>query len=363
MRIKAQPPRGCALLDYIGDLSFQLNALETRFVLAKIRVGGVDSNPSPPTQDPEILMAELQNHLGETLTHYLTVQATYKHSGFTEWEGSSATREGTYAHSSFHQTEVRVAIKRHDPLSAWSPRNSETFNRSPHSNLFYELIERHLPADKAAQALEIICKDQPHTLSNMRCASGRVAPVHARGSISRDAFVAASRPQTPLSRAKSSTTVGPVVTSPPSPVRRILPGEEEEEANDPARKIWAGMRQASAGGRPRRHPRKSISADHYNAVNEVSSPDRHSSSQSLIESPHDQSFDNLDDSGIELERSKIKQVALRNQRSVGTETLRSMAPSIGKTGKENQASASHGRQAPAGLGIRAGVWGWGNFWG
>ncbi|KUJ17181.1 uncharacterized protein LY89DRAFT_73338 [Mollisia scopiformis] len=361
MNISILPPSGCTVLDIIGDLHFDLEPCETRFILAKVQVGGVDSNPSPSTRDPEILMTELQNHLGDTITPYLTVQANYKHSGYTRWESNYATREGTYVHSSFHYTEAKVAIKRHDPQSAWSPRTSETITTAPQSNVFNDLIKRRLSANKAAEAFRVIYRDQPKLSSSIRKpnvnrGTGDLPPTAFETDTSSvelgfDPQVRRTRPNgVPASRTLERSVVNP---SPRH--RRMRYGiDEEDDGEDPARKIWASIRETSGGNRLRRHPRQSISADHYTSLETNNSPGRIGSSQSSDGVLLNQTCESPD-SSIEEERTKIKEIALKNKRSVGTETLRSIAPSVSKSGK--------GKQGSTGLGLRVGGWGWGNFFG
>lgn len=359
--------RGCCLLDVIGDLHTRsLRASETHLILAKIRVDGVNANPSPATRDPEILMADLENHLGDTLTHYLTVQVTYRHSGFTKWESNYASREGTYVHSTFMQTEARVAIKRHDPLSAWSPRSSQTVDNSPQPNALNDLIERHLPAGQAMNALAIINRDRT-TIPFSRNRTVAVEPIHRNVkpveteiSARIDAAVLTPVKQRPAADMKYRQTInGPFARLPSTHVRQINEEDAEDEVGDdseetdPARKIWASMREVSRGGRSR-HPRKSVSADHYYSVDDGCSPGRLSSAQSLDGALPLHPFD-TSDSGIELERNMIKEVALKNKRSVGTETLRSMAPSIPK-------SVGKGKPGAIGLGLVGGRWNWGSPW-
>ncbi|KAF8853403.1 hypothetical protein BDZ45DRAFT_79157 [Acephala macrosclerotiorum] len=377
MGIDLAPGQGCCLLDVIGDLNIRwLNAGETQLILAKIRLDGVNAIPSPATRDPEILMADLQNHLGDTLTHYITVLATYRHSGFTRWESNLASEDGTYLHSTFIQTEARVAIKRHDPQSAWSPRASQTITDSPHANPLTEIIERHFSADRTVQALSIINSNRiPVASTNPRFTAlaqmqgdEPVRPVQTEISARIDAAVMIPPNQTrpaarKTPRAFDSLFRGPGYPEdhipppacPPAPVhvRQTSVDNAEDNAGDdfeedPARKIWASMREVSRGGRSHRHPRQSVSADHYYSVDDGCGPGRLSSAQSADRASRPESFTS-NDSGIELERNMIKEVALRNKRSVGTETLRSIAPSVTK-------NAAKSKPGALGLGLRVGGW-------
>lgn len=357
MACTLQAPEGCTIIDRIdyGDMAFNLGPCETRLILAHIRVDSVDSNPSPPTRDPEILMAELENHLGDTLTHYLTIRLQYKHYGFTRWESNYAASEGMYVHSSFHETEARVAIKRHDPLSAWSPRTSETITTPPPSNVFNDLIAKHLPADQAAEAHSVIYRSQQSTpLINNRLRARPMYSLFPRSS---------TLSNTTLHHAVRPVDV-PIVVPPPRHVRRAQGLDDEyDPATDPATGIWASIREVSTGGRPR-HQRQSISADHYTSLdNNVHGPGRIGSSQSLDNVLQNHMFDSP--SEITRERTKLKGIALKNKRSVGTETLKSMAPSVAKIGKESskENSKERGKENDKENGRgKQGGW-WGNFFG
>jgi hypothetical protein len=64
---------------------------------------------------------------------------------------------------------------------------------------------------------------------------------------------------------------------------------------------------------------------------------------------------------IERERSRIMEIALRNKRSVGTETLRSIAPSVVQMGASTVGNGK--RNGFGGLGVGLGrTWGWGPPW-
>lgn len=357
MGVDLEAGDGCLIEEVVGDLyTRKLRASETHLILVKLQVDELLSTPDIMTTDPDQLMAGLENDLGDALTRYLTVQLTYKHSGFTEYDLENPTLGGTFVHATFMQTEAKVAIKRHNPQSAWSPRSSQTIPSSSETNPLTRLIETHLPEDQGIQALARINSDRttiPFTRqhsSTGTLSDETVKPIQNEISARIDSAVLAPLNQTPSTDTRYSHTItGPFARMPLAHVR------QDGEDNDPARQIWASMRRASQGGRYR-HPRKSISADHYNGFDDGCNPGRFSSSQSSLGVLRCDSFDGGSiDSGIELERNMIKEVALRNKRSVGTETLRSIAPSVART-------IGKGKPGTFGLGLGVGRWGWGPPW-
>jgi hypothetical protein len=100
---------------------------------------------------------------------------------------------------------------------------------------------------------------------------------------------------------------------------------------DPARKIWTDMRRTSRG----RYQRRSISASTFSVGDNDYSPTRR-----------------MSDDTIDNERNRIMEAALKNKRSVGADTLRSIAPSVA-SGKKR------GTVAALGLGRN---WGWSAGW-
>jgi len=106
---------------------------------------------------------------------------------------------------------------------------------------------------------------------------------------------------------------------------------------DPARKIWTEMRRTSRG----RHARRSLSASTFSV------------GDAIDYSPTNR---RMSDDTIDSERSRIKEVALKNKRSVGADTLRSIAPSVASSNKKGPGAGTAG-----GLGLGRTWWG-GNWW-
>ncbi|KAK2630573.1 hypothetical protein QTJ16_001393 [Diplocarpon rosae] len=363
MRIDLHPGQGCMVSEIVGDLHKTkiIRAGETQLILAKIRFNKF----VPPTHIRESssdgLIAQLENDLGDTLIPYLTVRLTYKHSAFPNIKSPVTVADGMSMHITRIQTEATAVIKRHNPLSAWSPRTSQTINSPVEVNPLIELVETYLPSERAREVLRKLANERTPIPLAKRFE-------HAHGASedtgkSTDASIAtrigasASVVASPLACTASARSV----MEPPStsgPFARLGSTRSHQghlsEEMDPARKVWAEMRRASRGGGLSRHPRGSISADHYLGVDEGCSPGQLSSS---LGSPS--AF--LAGAGEDMEliteeRSRIMDMALRNKRSVGQESLQSIVPSVGKQKLKGGALS--------GLGLGVGrTWGWnGNWW-
>ncbi|OWP05566.1 hypothetical protein B2J93_7910 [Marssonina coronariae] len=363
MRIDLHPGQGCFVSEIVGDLHKTkiIRAGETQLILAKIRFNKF----IPPTHirdsSSDGLIAQLENDLGDTLTPYLTVRLTYKHSAFPNIKSPATIANGMSMHITRIQTEATAVIKRHNPLSAWSPRTSQTINSPLELNPLIGLVETYLPSERAREVIRKLANERtPIPLAK------RFEHVHGAGeetvkptnsSIATRTRASESVVSSPLAYA-ISTRGGADPPSASGPFARLgstglHPGHLSEEV-DPARKVWAEMRRASRGGGPSRHPRGSISADHYFSVDEGCSPSQHSSS---LDSPS--AFLAGKGEGIELineERSRIMDMALRNKRSVGQESLKSIVPSVARQKLKGGALS--------GLGLGVGrTWGWnGNWW-
>lgn len=362
MRIDLHPGRGCFVSEIIGDLhkSKTVRAGETQLILAKIRF----SKFVPPTHIKESstdgLIAQLENDLGDTLAPYLTVRLTYKHSAFPNVKSRGVVGEGTSMHVTRLQTEATAVIKRHNPLSAWSPRTSQTINCPLEANPLIHLVETYLPSDSARDVIRKLAAERaPIPLAKRFENAAGSSEETAKPGISSSIAARIGSPEFSSPLVQSTSARG-TITPPPlagpfarfGTTRSTYADDRHSEDMDPARKVWAEMRRASRGGGRSRHPRVSISADHYFSVDEGGSPGQLSSS---LDSPSNFLTGEIDDvDEIREERSRIMNMALRNKRSVGQESLKSIVPSVGK--------GKGGALSSLGLGVGR-VWGWnGNWW-
>jgi hypothetical protein len=329
MRIDLVTTRDSSVLEVVGNLHEPkiIYAGETHLILAKLRIAKATKASSHirESSTSDEIMADLENHLGGAVTSYLTVRLTYKHSGFLNYNPTSIDWEGGMSsHMTKLQTEASAFIKRHNLQSAWSPRTSRELNGPLEVNPLIKLIEMHFPIDKARGAIRKLAEVTGGSSEDTVRASGGSSIASRIGSA---VTMSVLQPQGNAQSKKVSDT-----QSLAPPVSKIIKATAEI---DPARKIWTEMRRNSRGYR---HPRGSISADHYMSNDSDDfSPSRLSSADT-----------------VDNERRKIKDMALRNKRSVGADTLKSFAPSVGKV--------KGGTVSGLGLGVGRSWWGGGNWW-
>jgi hypothetical protein len=318
-----------SILDVVGNPQEiqTLCAGEKHLILVKLRLSRVTKADSHirESSTSEELIADLESHLGDVISSYLTVRLTYMHSGFINrdahvvYSGSSLS-----SHVTKIQTQSSAFIKRLNLQSAWSPHSSRIVDGPLEINPLIRLVEIYYSGEKAITALQKLKNDKVkvplarrlvglnHGTTEETIPSGIETGIMARiDSAVSMAISTSSHSQSENSEWNSSSEI------------------------DPARKIWSEMRKTSKG---HYHRRKSVSAQKLRRIDDADdcSPSRLSS------------IVTVDD-----ERARIRDTALRNKRSVGADTLRSIAPSCHKSN-----AGSIGR-----LGLGAGKsWGWGGGW-
>jgi hypothetical protein len=358
MKIELHPGRDCQVLEIVGNLyeSKILRVNETQLILAKIRLPRVNSAAD--------LMEELENDLGHALICYLTVRLTYKHSAFPN-DKKARGYDGMIVHLTRLNTEASAVIKRHNPQSAWSPRTSQTMDGPLAVNPLIDLIDAHLSSDQRKEALKKLANERApisfaKRLGNLASSEETVKPANTgivTGIATRIELVMAapSVQTTPTNVAASLEHTNEMVMF-AKPIEAYMPRVKQTEEIDPARKIWTEMRRHSRGGR--RHARQSISADHYSSIDDSPSPTRTGSGHISMPSSLIGTGGSIGIGSVQQQRTDIMEVALRNKRSVGAETLRSIAPSpsvaqtVGRT--------KGGTINRLGIGVRS--WGWGSSW-
>ncbi|KAH7312914.1 hypothetical protein BKA65DRAFT_148923 [Rhexocercosporidium sp. MPI-PUGE-AT-0058] len=359
MRIDLHPGQGCIVSEIIGDLhkSKIVRAGETQLILAKVRFSKFIASANLRESSSDGLIAQLENDLGDTLTPYLTVRLTYKHSAFPNIKNPALISDGMSMHVTRLQTEATGVIKRHNPLSAWSPRTSQTIHSPLEVNPLFNLVETYLPLEHAREVIRKLAGERaPIPLAKRfenGCGSSEetVKPVPSNLAARIGSALSSPLVQTKPARGVMSP---PHRTGSPSPFARFGTTKPVQvdglEEMDPARRIWTEMRRTSRGGNRPRHPRGSISADHYFNVDDGSN--RISSINTTVSAFSAGNSGNLAD--IKEERGRILDMALKNKRSVGQETLKSIVPSVGRQ--------KGGALSSLGLGVGR-TWGWnGNWW-
>jgi hypothetical protein len=363
MEIELLPGRECRVASTIGSLHRipPIRAYETHLVLAKILLSKVTSSRHLRGASSADLISQLETDLGDTMSPYLTIRLTYQHSGFPDHKRRSMNKEGLTSHITRLHTEATAIIRRHNPQSAWSPRTSQTLANPVALNPLVKLIETHFISDRARESLKRLADERAPIPMAKRFQ-------HLPGSSEETVKPAKSsilaRTDSAVALQASSSSTETSTATPSGPFARLpqahLSKERASSEVDPARKIWTEMRRNSRGGCSR-HARTSISADHYFSFEEPGSPSRTGSGNASVSTISSGVSGKRKAGDIDQERSRIMEIALRNKRSVGAETLRSMAPSVVQMGTSTVGKGKG--SAFGGLGVGLGrTWGWGPPW-
>lgn len=355
MRIDLHPGQDCTVLEVIGNLHESKTIVpgQTHLVLAKIRIGKVDSRAGESNQSSEGMIAQLQDHLGDTISSYLTVRLTYKHSGYPNHKPIHV--DGMRLRMTRIETEATATIKRRNPDSAWSPRASRTTSNPINLSPLVILIEQHLTPEQAVEVKKRLIDDRSmlsvarklgrwsdtsHDYSGGSSDAGETDGIDALLSRRVSVTRGQDKPLVDLSPIPANSTSNPTTT------------DDSFEDIDPARKIWTQMKMTSKGAR-HGMARASFDASHHSSTPDISSntPNKVDGSPSRRQKSKSTGTDDVNN--ITFERGRIFDEALRNKRSVGTETLRSIAPSVTKTTVEKEKSKK-GSTSGVGLGVSRG---------
>lgn len=304
---------------------------QSELLIAKIRFTDnftkTASSPGRFRQSSETLIEELESRLIECAIDFLDVTLTYKHSAlrFLEYPVTTESTPSIAYENTKLVTEARAVIKRNDSLAAWSPRAPD--RDGPLS----DLIRSHFPSDRAecliqrissrppARVMKLPAMLQKHT--SWSSSEGTITPTRGR-----------EKPQ-PQDLQPLENTEDESVKATPLDLSASPSSNNSWEYStpntsigdiDPARKIWSDMRKDSKGTRPA-FSIKTLT-DGFSA----------------------------DDGYMDLERQRIKEQAVRNKRSLGADTLRSI---VGERDRERD-RGDRGMQ-----GSKVGGWvGWGPPW-
>lgn len=328
MEIVLLPGEGCQLSCTIGNLHLvpTLNAHETHLVLAKVTLGKADLPRHVKEASSDQLIAELQTDLGDSITSYLTVRVAYKHSGFPDLINPVIDTEGLSSHSTQLQTDATAVIKRHNSQSAWSPRTSQMMVDPLGTNPLVRLIERHFSPVRARETIKRLADDRmPIPMAKrfnlLGSSEETVKPPNTVIAASIESAVG-DWPDPPTPSIPDFSVSALSEPFAPFP-QAYLPFENSVEEVDPARKIWLEMRRNSGYGRHRR-PRTSVSANHFYSF-EDDSPSRNSSGDNSAATISAGFGSKKKGEEIEQFRNNYIGMALRNKRSIGADTLDSLA--------------------------------------
>jgi hypothetical protein len=290
-------------------------------------------DPPPPrhmsghqTVDSDGLIADLEYQLGDVRTEYLKVHLSYCHSGFPAYSSASLL-DGISACQTRLETVASGVIKRHTPASAWSPYPIP----SPVSNTLFAIIASHWGPIRANEIMLriITSRSTPRKVATSR--------QHATGSEE-------------TVRLPERTATAPPLRVPrrQASLSKPLPGQDD----DPARKIWTQIRRTSSNNRP---------GYVVSRVNRVPA--------SVTDSSLPKAGKASSRKGVDRQREIIREMAIQNQRSLGTESLRSLVPSpvytedLGSNGiQETTLPTGSGDELQSSRNRRDGRWSLGNWW-
>jgi hypothetical protein len=355
----------------VGDLHdvAPIRAGQTRLLLAKISLGKLRPTSSHHSASSADLFADLETHLGNTYQPYLTVRLSYEHSGFRNAESVGPGLHDKGSCVTHLQTDNVSLIRRHDRLSTWSPRASQAEFTTSKCSPLIQIARQHLPIDEANDFIaRITSENVSYPFSRKSFAvegysdDTVMAPDNApiptmSSSIIHTPFDFLELSKEPLTRSQSVQNAINPLPRLPDPTRTL------SDETDPARRIWSEMRRSSRG-RPSLYDRWGTCGKDGFIDNDLTPEQKDSFMTTFSNFRGRKSRDSSQDSGrrfrgnsVDYERNMLMEIALKNKRSLGAETLRSMAPSIAKGAMRSK------QGSVAGLGLGSGrTWGWGSPW-
>lgn len=267
------------------------------------------------------LIADLESQLGNMTTEYLTVGISYKHSAFSTSEDSTSAPNGLSYHATTIKIEAYAAIKRHCSQSSWCSQALGNPDMTGLTNPVVSSINSHCDPTMAAELIRKITIDHVPLAGLHR----QELDLPRRWDSSSDTIIPMRRNPSMNALHKSAQQENSV--SPPTPKQSLditQAGFHDPDSNvgtlglnpcsdlDPARKIWSEMRRNSRGTIKRRPLAKSC-PESFDSSSEEMNGGSNDAEVNMIK-----------------EQARIMEMALRNKRSVGADTLRSMAaPSMG----------------------------------
>ncbi|KAI8633322.1 hypothetical protein F5Y19DRAFT_462383 [Xylariaceae sp. FL1651] len=331
LQIKVLPASESTITDVIHyDGKRCLSLGSSLLVLAKVHVDTrrLWQADAPKAKKSKELMVDLERQLESANVEYLRVRLRYRHSGFSG-PSNFALVDGIKGFQTQLETTATLAIEQQVLNPPWSLPRANTSQ-----SLLFGIVASHWGP---LRANEVLHQETFHQTSSRATADvsyisidGNKVPQHGLTPNSRGELCASAHvPQGPDSQ-------------------RLSPDQEE----DPARKIWTEMRRKSSRNRPALRTSK---ADGLPKVLTISQ--KASNSAGSINSKSD----------VERRREVIRDIALRNKRSIGADSLKSLVPSMmgldigGKENSEDSSDFSNKENVPPER-RREGRWSIGGWW-
>ncbi|KAH9438702.1 hypothetical protein MCOR02_002309 [Pyricularia oryzae] len=327
--------------------------------------------------DSEELIRDLELQLGSTQAEFLRVRLTYRHSGFPQQQaqqqrqdtncGDSLMSSTTTTTANTHKIETHViaAIERRSSSSPWSP--------SPASmpNPLIQIVASCWGVAAARDVIDRTSVGRQSQASSRSCRSPVESSMGRRplSSIEGNAVptVPARRASLRKARADSTADSG---------------SERERGTPDPAHSIWSQIRRASSTkapgtkllstpavsvrGRGPKNP-NGIVASRLEGLQQRQQESRNSQGPTT-EPPIPWRKRDPD-----ARRESLRETALRNRRSLGVDTLRSLVPSecssnngsqkpLVQNSHQHDIRSLRGNNNNKGKREAGGRWGWGGWW-
>lgn len=260
------------------------------------------------------LMEDLEKQLGTSVTEYVHVRVTYRHS-FHPHTKSLATPSGMSYYVTTSFVEARATIPTMPLDVVWSPR-SALFGDTGDECVWNAIIQEHYNPEQTSKTLRHI------STSRARAHRPFIRRHSSRESEQCETPLTSEHlnPTPDISESSTPSTYDTAILdiqTPTKPIYHTRKDVESEESmasqgdpTDPAKVIWREMRRISSGT-----PRYTL--DKQRAHAKIPSTIR-SSDQG--DSEYEQ---------FEEDKVQLKQIALRNKRSIGAESLQSIMPNSG----------------------------------
>lgn len=299
-------------------------------VLACIRLGASKGyQPRGHKRNSDALISDIEFQLGNIKTEYAQVRLSYCHSGFPVSQDTPTDGDTSVCHTRL-ETLSTGSVNRHDPVSAWAP------HPTPISNPLFAIVASHWGPARANDIMHRMMSARPRSPKAVNCHVDRI-----------------TKTLRPLSR----TDMAPPIPGRLGSLRQVSP----QKIGDPARKIWTELRQTSSGVRSVRRASKGNRMPAGTAL--VDAPPK----LSTVVRPESTKPDSKSD--VHRQRELIRETAVRNKRSIGADSLKSLVPSVTEANsecKENHAPDSSPPPEREDLHFdgrkREGRWSLGSWW-
>ncbi|KAI1776860.1 hypothetical protein F4818DRAFT_457502 [Hypoxylon cercidicola] len=322
-------PSLSSVVDLIGDTTIStISPGCSLLMLACIRLGAPKGHqPRVYQRNSESLISDIEFQLGNVKIEYAQVRLSYGHSGFPAFQNGPADDGTSLCHTRL-ETVTTGIINRYNPVSPWSPQPT------PISNPLFAIIASHWGPLRANDVMHRIMSSRP----------SRRKAAHWMGSVE-DTI-----------RPPSRTGTAPPVPGWQGSLRRLPP----HKIADPARQIWTELRQTS-GDRP---------------ASRMSKANRMPAATTFADQPPNAGINTRPGSArpeskleVHRQRELIRETAVRNKRSIGTDSLKSLVPSVPEANPECKENYVPDSPSPPGKQDahfdgrkREGRWSLGSWW-